>query len=88
LIAGAVLLGLFGAGSSVPVAGMPQPDLLPFETPDSTNVLSHVLGFLCGVLAGVVAASALGARVLKALPAWLAGSLAIGSIALAWIAAA
>jgi rhomboid protease GluP len=87
LIAGVAMLGFFGAGSSVPVAGMPQPQLLPFEEPGSTNVLSHLLGFVCGVAMGALSASARGGRVLVAVPGWLAVSGTLGSLALAWLLA-
>src|SRR5690606_39813898 len=48
LVAGVAMLGFFGAGSNVPVAGMPAPDLMPFDDGGSTNVLAHLLGFVCG----------------------------------------
>lgn len=84
LAAGVALLGLFGAGSSVPVAGMPQPDPWPFEDQASTNVLSHLLGFACGALVGALAAVRRGRRLVEAVPGWLAVSLSTGPLALAW----
>ena len=78
------MLGFFGAGASVPVAGMPKPDLLPFEDPGATNVLSHLLGFLCGVVFGALGASTRGGRLLQALPAGVAVFLALGIPAAAW----
>jgi membrane associated rhomboid family serine protease len=84
LVAGVAMLGFFGAGASVPVAGLPQPDLLPFEDPGSTNVLSHLLGFLCGVVFGALGASTRGARLLQALPAWVAVILTLGITVAAW----
>jgi membrane associated rhomboid family serine protease len=87
LAAGVAMLGFFGAGASVPVAGMPLPEALPFEDNSSTNVLAHLLGFLCGVLAGALAASARGKRLLTALPGRLAIALSLGSILLAWVLA-
>lgn len=84
LVAGIAMLGFFGAGSSVPVAGMPQPQLLPFEEPVSTNVLSHLLGFLCGVGAGAIAAGVRGARMLAALPGWVVVTATVVPLLLAW----
>jgi len=85
LVAGVAMLGFFGAGSSVPVAGLPQPQLLPFEEPVSTNVLSHLLGFLCGVGLGAVAAGVRGSRMLAALPTWVAVMLTVAPLLLAWL---
>lgn len=87
LAAGVAMLGFFGAGASVPVAGMPMPESLPFANDSSTNVLSHLLGFLCGVLAGAVATSGRGKRLLAALPHRLAIALSLGPILLAWVLA-
>jgi rhomboid protease GluP len=84
LIAGVAMLGFFGAGSSVPVAGMPQPLGLPFEDQGVTNVLSHLLGFLCGVLVGALAATGRGARIVAAMPALAAILLTLMPLALAW----
>lgn len=85
LIAGVALLGFFGAGSSVPVAGMPRPEALPFEDSGVTNVLSHLLGFCCGVLMGALAASTRGARIVAALPRWAAVLLTVVPLSLAWM---
>jgi rhomboid protease GluP len=75
LVAGVVLLAMFGAGD-------PQADAL-----SPTNVLSHGLGFGMGVLAGVTVATATGARVLQRLPDWMAGTLALVAPLLAWAVA-
>jgi membrane associated rhomboid family serine protease len=87
LAAGVALLGFFGGGASVPVAGMPLPESLPFGNDSSTNVLSHLLGFVGGVLAGAVAASERGKRLLAALPDRLVIALSLGPILLAWVLA-
>lgn len=87
LVAGVAVLGFFGAGSNVPVAGMPAPDLLAFEDSGSTNVLAHLLGFGCGVLAGAIAAASRGARFIDAVPTWLAGSIPPVALAVAWVLA-
>lgn len=74
LIAGIAMLGFFGGGAEDPEGGIADP----------TNVLSHALGFASGALFGVAAASAYGAALLRAVPAWLAGSGTLAAIALAW----
>lgn len=87
LVAGVAMLGFFGAGSNVPVAGMPAPDLLAFEDSGSTNVLAHLLGFACGVLAGVIAAAPRGMLFIAFIPARLAATLIPAALALAWVLA-
>jgi membrane associated rhomboid family serine protease len=77
LVAGIALLGFFGAGSSVPVAGLPQPEVLPFADEGSTNVLSHLLGFACGAIAGILVTTQRGVRVLRATPVWIAVSIGL-----------
>lgn len=84
LVAGIAMLGFFGGGSSVPVAGMPLPEMLPFEQEGVTNVLSHLLGFIGGVLVAVAAVSGRGARLLAAIPQWLAVACALALLAVAW----
>lgn len=84
LVAGVAMLGFFGAGSNVPVAGMPAPDPFALENEGSTNVLAHLLGFGCGVIAGAVAASTRGARVIAAMPTWLAAAIPPALLAIAW----
>lgn len=87
LAAGVALLGLFGAGSAVPVAGMPMPEALPFADEGSTNVLAHLLGFVCGAITGGWAASSRGRQLLDALPAALAVALTLVPVLLAWMLA-
>lgn len=77
LVAGLGLLGMFGAGAAEPGA----------EAADPTNVLSHALGFGSGALLGAVVATRRVARGLAAIPAWIAASVALGSVAVAWILA-
>lgn len=84
LIAGVAMLGFFGAGSSVPVAGMPITDVLAMQEPGSTNVLSHLLGFICGAAAGALAAAPRGAQLLARVPGWAAAGLSFVAIALSW----
>src|SRR5690606_2600554 len=72
LVAGVAMLGFFGAGSNVPVAGMPLTDVMAMQDGGSTNVLAHLLGCACGVATGAWAASARGARIIDLVPAWLA----------------
>lgn len=84
LVAGVAMLGFFGAGSNVPVAGLPAPDPLGFDDGGSTNVLAHLLGFGSGVVAGALAASPRGARLIATLPAWLAAVIPPVALTLAW----
>lgn len=84
LIAGAAMLGFFGAGSSVPVAGMPLQEYPGFADPTSTNVLSHLLGFLCGIVAGALATAPRGMRMLQSMPTWLAAAISPVVLLLAW----
>ena len=84
LVAGVAMLGFFGAGSNVPVAGLPAPDLLPFEESGSTNVLAHLLGFACGVAMGALAASARGKQWVHAVPHWLAACVPLAVVLLSW----
>lgn len=74
LIAGVAMLGLFGGGAEDPQGAIADP----------TNVLSHALGFASGVALGALAATARGAALLRAVPAWLAATVALGAIAAAW----
>jgi membrane associated rhomboid family serine protease len=84
LVAGVALLGFFGAGSSVPVAGLPQRELFPLADDGTTNVVSHLLGFVFGVLAGAVVTTQPGARLLQAIPAWGAIAASVLPLVLAW----
>jgi len=87
LVAGVAMLGFFGAGSNVPVAGLPAPDLMPFDDGGSTNVLAHLLGFVCGAVTGVMAAAPRGAQTIERVPAWLAASIPPVVLAVAWMLA-
>jgi membrane associated rhomboid family serine protease len=87
LVAGVALLGFFGAGSGVQVAGLPHREVLPFADEGSTNVVSHLLGFACGVLAGVLVTTQPGERLLRMLPAWSAVVLTVVPLVLAWVLA-
>lgn len=84
LAAGVALLGFFGAGSSVQVAGMPQREVFPLEDDGITNVVSHLLGFVFGVLAGALVTTQPGARLLRAIPAWGATAATLFPLLLAW----
>jgi membrane associated rhomboid family serine protease len=74
LIAGIAVLGMFGAGAQDPEA----------PAADPTNVLSHLLGFIAGATCGVLVATRRGARMLEAIPAWLAASITPAAVLLAW----
>ncbi len=84
LVAGVAMLGFFGAGSNVPVAGLPAPDLLPFDDGGSTNVLAHLLGFVCGALTGAMAAAPRGALLIERIPAWIAAAVPPAALLVAW----
>jgi rhomboid protease GluP len=72
LVAGIVLLGWFGIGDEDPNAAA------------ATDVVAHALGFLMGVLLGVLVAQPRVRAVTARIPQWLAGALALASIAVAW----
>lgn len=74
LIAGVGLLGMFGAGGQDPQAAVTDP----------TNVLSHALGFVSGALLGLAVATGRGARLLVAVPRWLAAVAVPSLLLLAW----
>jgi membrane associated rhomboid family serine protease len=84
LVAGVAMLGFFGTGSSVPVAGMPAPDPFAVQEEGATNVLAHLLGFACGVVVGAVVASARGAQRIATVPVWLAAAIPPAALAVAW----
>jgi membrane associated rhomboid family serine protease len=80
LVAGIVVLALFGGGG-----GDPQAAADPQVAGDNhTNVLSHALGFVTGALAGVAAATASGARLLLITPTWVAAAVAAGPLLVSW----
>lgn len=76
LVGGIILLGWFGAG------GNEEADLITH-----TDIVAHVMGFLTGVTLGVLIAQEWARRRLDHVPQWLAGLMALGSIALAWMCA-
>ncbi len=49
-----------------------------------TDVFAHLVGFVVGAALGAAAAAAAIHRALERAPQWLAGALALGSMALAW----
>jgi membrane associated rhomboid family serine protease len=51
---------------------------------EGVDVVSHALGFLIGAGLGTLAAAPPIARALRHVPQWLAGAVALGSVALAW----
>ena len=51
---------------------------------EGTDVVAHLMGFLVGCLLGATAGVPAVARRLERLPQWLAGALALGSLAVAW----
>jgi rhomboid protease GluP len=54
---------------------------------EGTDLVAHVAGFLVGVLLGVAAAARALRRLLERTPQWLTGSIAVASIAIAWVVA-
>jgi rhomboid protease GluP len=76
LVAGIAVLALFGAGDVQGDGNLP--------TSDHTNVLSHALGFIMGALAGVAVATRRGGELLKMTPAWVATTIAAGTVMSAW----
>lgn len=70
LVTGAVLLAWFGSGDP--------------STPGQVDVLAHALGFGMGLLLGVAASRAPVRRLLRRIPQWLTGLLALAQITLTW----
>ncbi len=52
-----------------------------------TDVFAHLAGFVVGGVLGALAAAPAIHRVLERAPQWLAGALALGGVALAWVCA-
>jgi rhomboid protease GluP len=77
LVAGVILLGWTGSGGGSDDGSGPQP---------ATNVdlVGHVAGFVVGLLLGATAALPWCRRILDRIPQWLAGAVALASIAIAW----
>ena len=70
LVSGTVLLGWFGSGDT--------------DSPGQVDVVAHVLGFIAGVLIGVAAAWPRVQRLMRAVPQWVTGVLAVLEITGAW----
>ena len=70
LVCGVVLLAWFGSGGS--------------GSAGQVDVLAHALGFTTGALLGVLAARPVSQRLLRRVPQWATGLIALGQIALAW----
>jgi membrane associated rhomboid family serine protease len=70
LVTGAVLLAWFGSGDS--------------NTPGQVDVIAHALGFGMGLLLGAAASRAAARRLLRRVPQWLTGCLAVAQITLTW----
>lgn len=70
LVGGLVLLGWTGTGGD--------------EGAEQVDVVAHAGGFLCGALLGAIAAQPQIERLLRRLPQWLTGLLAVAQIAVAW----
>jgi rhomboid protease GluP len=51
---------------------------------EGTDLVAHVAGFLVGVALGIVAALPFARRLLRHTPQWLAGSVALASLLVAW----
>lgn len=73
LIGGVVLLGWFGTG------GGEDSDAFV-----STDIVAHAGGFLIGVLLGAATAQSWTQHLLRRVPQWLAGLMALASILIAW----
>ncbi|HLQ13415.1 MAG TPA: rhomboid family intramembrane serine protease [Steroidobacteraceae bacterium] len=54
---------------------------------EGTDLVAHALGFITGCLLGALAALGAVAGLLQRLPQWLAGFIAVGSLAIAWACA-
>jgi rhomboid protease GluP len=75
LVAGLVLLGMFGSGDPQEQGASP------------TNVLSHALGFMAGLGWGAAFAAQRGEALLNRVPPWLATVLTTGTVLGAWAVA-
>ena len=54
---------------------------------EGTDLVAHLAGFTTGALLGTVAAAGIARRLLERIPQWLAGTVALAEIAIAWGAA-
>jgi membrane associated rhomboid family serine protease len=70
LVCGLVLLAWLGSGGS--------------DAGAQVDVVAHALGFAAGILLGLLAARPQLQRLLRAVPQWLTGALALLQIAVAW----
>lgn len=70
LVSGTVLLAWFGSGDT--------------DSPAQVDVVAHVLGFVSGILIGVAAARPRPQRLLRAIPQWATGTLALLQIVGTW----
>ncbi len=77
LVAGVILLGWTGSGGGSDDGSGPTP-------PTNVDLVGHVAGFVVGLLLGATAALPWYRRMLDRIPQWLAGALALTSIAVAW----
>jgi rhomboid protease GluP len=77
LVAGVILLGWTGSGGG-------STDGPPSETSQTIDLFGHVAGFAVGLVLGATAALPAVRRALDRVPQWLAGSLALASVAVAW----
>jgi membrane associated rhomboid family serine protease len=74
LVAGVILLGWTGSGGgSEEAPGAAEVDLF-----------GHLAGFIVGLLLGALAALPASRRLLERVPQWLAGGIALASVAIAW----
>ncbi|HEY6927230.1 MAG TPA: rhomboid family intramembrane serine protease [Steroidobacteraceae bacterium] len=79
LVAGIILLGWTGSGGgSEEGTGGGDPPA------QSIDLVGHLAGFVVGLLLGAIAALPWPRRVLDRVPQWLAGALALVSVAIAW----
>jgi rhomboid protease GluP len=72
LVAGVAVLAMLGSGEGEPAGN------------DHTNVVSHALGFVTGALTGILTATERGSRWIASTAPWLATTIAIGQVLVAW----
>jgi len=80
LVAGVILLGWTGSGGGSQEGQGP-------ENAGNVDLVGHLAGFVVGLLLGAIAALPWCRRVLDRTPQWLAGGVAMASLAIAWICA-
>jgi len=80
LVAGVILLGWTGSGGGSDEGQGPA-------NPGNVDLIGHLAGFVVGLVLGAIAALPWCRRVLDRTPQWLAGGVALASLAIAWVCA-